>query len=94
MQDSNALVASLQLCVDLLSPLSHPAHKTRLVALMRVLQEEDEASRKEFLQQIVLSDYVYTVSVCRSLLQNDPKHAEHLTQVEQFLRERTDDNRT
>jgi hypothetical protein len=86
MQNLSAILETLQFCQDALSPLSHPVHKIRLRALVQLLQCDSAAEPTS--PEITLAEYLYTLLVCHALVEGDAVKQEHISAVEQFLRER------
>lgn len=90
MQDLSAVLTTLQYCQDSLSPLSHPAHKRRLQTVVMWLQNQAAAKPEPLPDESSMRDYLYTLSMCRTIVRNDGEKQAHILAVEEFVRARFD----
>lgn len=85
MQNLDNVLATLQFCRESLSVFASPVHKERIDTIEKLLLAEASTGQAPCTEGMLLSDYLYSVSLFRLLAQDHPAHLANLAAVEEFL---------
>lgn len=85
MQNLDHVLATLEFCRAALAPVASPVHHQRLDTIAQLLQAHFSTGQAPTTEGMLLSDYLYTLSLFQPFVRDHPEHQANLAAIEQFM---------